>query len=87
MEEEVIALDDHEELIRKLKRLERRHAEAKGAYQQILKRLKKEFGCDTLEEAEKLLEELKTKELKAHRKYVREKKQFTKKHRKALEDL
>lgn len=80
----MIALDDYEELKRKVERLERRGAEAEGALKQILSRLKTEFGCASVEEAHALLDRLKKKEVAAHAAYIKAKKRFERKFRKEL---
>lgn len=51
-------LDDYQALLRRVEQASRKQAEAEGAYRELLKRLESEFGCKTIEEAEKLAEEL-----------------------------
>jgi uncharacterized protein with ATP-grasp and redox domains len=82
-----LALDDYQELLRKLDRLKRRRDQAKGALNEILKRLKKEFGCNTIQEAEAKLEELLTKEIETHKRYVKVKTRFEKKYAKVLKEI
>ena len=83
----VLALDDYQELLRKLDRLKRRRDEAKGAYRQLLHRLKKEFGCNSLKEAERKLTEMHRRLVEHHKRYVRVKTEFEKKHAKVLKEL
>lgn len=70
--------DDLQELKRKVEGLQREHDRAAGARDQLMKRLKAEFGCSTLEEAEALLERLQVEEREAARKYTARKKKFEK---------
>ena len=53
----------------KVENAKTKQAKAKGALEQILKQIKKEFGCKNLKEAEALLKKLKEQETKAKQKY------------------
>lgn len=83
----MISLDDLPSLQRKVERLKAKADKAAGAKDQILRRLRKEFGCKTMKEAKKLLEDLITKENQAAVKYSKEKKAFEKKHAKVLKEI
>jgi hypothetical protein len=80
----MIMLDDFEQLKRKVEALRERKARADGAYQEHLKRLKKDYGVKSLEDAEKLLEEYKDKEHGAAAKYLRLRKAFDAEFKEAL---
>lgn len=62
-------------------RLEHKRQEgdqASGALKQLMKQLKDEFGCDTLEEAEKKLAEMQADVAKKERKFDKKLDQFNK---------
>jgi hypothetical protein len=80
----VLILDDLPILLRKVEDLKEQKNQAKGARDQLLKRLKKEFGVSTLKEAKALLEKAKDKELAVAKEYTEVKKRFLKKWRKVL---
>lgn len=69
-------LDDFESLKRKVEDLRERKARAVGAYQEHLKRLRKDYGVKTLKDAEKLLKRKKQEELDAAGAYLKAKKAF-----------
>jgi predicted transcriptional regulator len=52
------------ELKKKSEAAQKKADEAKGAYDQVMKRLKEDFGCTTLAEAKKKLKSLQNKEQK-----------------------
>lgn len=52
---------------------------AQGALEEMESRLKKEFKCSNLEEAEQLLEELKEEETKAERNFNKAKEDYERK--------
>lgn len=56
----------HEELKSKVDQLRRKADRAAGALSEQMSQLKKEFGCNSLEEAEKLLKKLEREEEKLH---------------------
>jgi hypothetical protein len=59
---------------------------AKGAYEQVLKQIKDQFKCKTLEQAEQELKRLRGEEVKAKRKYEKEMAKFKEKWKDQLED-
>lgn len=69
-------LDNFEELKRRVDGLRERKARAEGAYQEHLKRLRKDYGVKTLKDAEKLLEKKKDEEQAAAAAYLKAKKAF-----------
>lgn len=77
-------LDDFEQLKRKVEELKARKARAEGAYQEHLKRLKKDYGVKSLADAEKLLEEYKDKEQELAGKYLKAKRAFEQKYKEIL---
>lgn len=58
----MIQIDDFEALKRKVERLKREDAEAAGAEKQLAARAREEFGCESLEEIERLLASLQDEE-------------------------
>lgn len=83
----MIMLDDFEKIKREVAELERRAHQATGAFNQIMKRLKKEFGCATIKEAEALLEKKKKRELIYAKKWMKMKKVWLKKYKHLLEKV
>lgn len=77
-------LDDWLQFKRKVSSLAERAQQAKGALKQSLATIKKEFGVDTLEEAEELLGEMRKKELRLTRRYLKLRRRFEKKWAKSL---
>lgn len=77
-------LDDFEQLKRRVEELRERKARAEGAYQEHLKRLKKDYGVKTLREAEQLLERKKDEEQAAAAKYLKAKKAFEAEYKEVL---
>jgi hypothetical protein len=69
-------LDDFDRMKREEAKLRSQVDKAKGALQQILKRLKEEFGCETVEEGEKLLKKLTAERDAKAEKYLAERKRF-----------
>ena len=51
-------LDKYLKLKKKVELAQQQADQAKGALQEIMKQLKKEFGCNTLQEAKKKLKQL-----------------------------
>lgn len=56
------SLDDFSELLRRVEKLRSEKDRAAGAYQQLMSRLKKEYGCKTLKQAKRLLARLRSEE-------------------------
>jgi hypothetical protein len=56
--------DEYLKLKKKADAAQKKADKAQGAYDQILKQLKDEFGCSSLEEAQLLLKKMKKKEKK-----------------------
>jgi predicted nucleic acid-binding Zn-ribbon protein len=54
----MISLDRYKQLADKVEKLQRDHDRAEGALSQLMGRLDTEFGCDTLDVAEKKLKKL-----------------------------
>lgn len=79
-------LDDFEELKRKVERIKTDRDKAEGAYQQMLSRLKEEFGCTSLKSAEQMLRQLEEKERKWAVKFAAEKKAFEEKWKNQLSE-
>jgi CTP-dependent riboflavin kinase len=80
-----IALDDFTALQRKVEKLKKEKDKAEGAYEECLRRLKDEFGCDSLSDAESLLLKTQEEEQAALQEYNKEKRRFEKKHQSVLE--
>lgn len=72
-------LDEFWTLKRRADRLRQKAAEAEGTRKEILRRLKEEFGCASLEEAKAMLAELQEKERKLGAKYTKLFKDFREK--------
>lgn len=83
----MLALDNYQELLRKLDRLKRRRDQAQGAFSQLMKKAKKELRCASVEDVEKLLDTLRRSENLIHKRYITVKGRFEKKHKKVLEKL
>lgn len=81
----MIALDDFAELQRRVERAKRDRDQAVGARKQLLERLRKEYGCDTLEAAEKHLLKKEAKERQLAEDYGKARKAFDKQYGPALE--
>lgn len=75
----MLAIDNLPELIRKVEKLKERKQKSQGALDELLKRLKKEFGCSSIKEAKDMLEMKSEEERKAARKYTKMKRRFEKK--------
>jgi 3-oxoacyl-ACP reductase-like protein len=80
-----ISLDDIERLKSRVADLEALRERAAGVKQEVMRQIKKEFGCTTLEEAEELLAKLRKKELKLFRQYTEMKAAFEKEFGEALD--
>jgi len=66
----MIDVKEFERLRSDVSRLQREADKAAGAHAEQMKQLKKEFGCETLEDAERLLRKLEREAAKAEAKYV-----------------
>ena len=72
----MLMFDDLEQIKRRVAKLQSQADEAKGAKAILMKKLKEKYGCDTIEEAEELLQTYVGKEQKAVDKYLKKKKEF-----------
>jgi predicted negative regulator of RcsB-dependent stress response len=81
------AFDDFQQTKRDVEKLSRETNEAIGAEKQLLKRAREEFGCKSLEHAERLLEDLGMEEREAYKLYNRKMVMFKKKFKKTLRKL
>lgn len=79
-------LDDLLELRTRVDELRREADRADGAYSEALRRLQTEFGCDSIEQAEKRLAKLKTEELRAAEEFDAELQTFKEKWAEELGD-
>jgi outer membrane protein TolC len=80
----LIVLDDFDKLKAKVERLKAEKERAEGARDQLLRTLKEEFGCKSLQEAEALLAKLQSEETAALKKYNSYRTRFEKRWRKVL---
>lgn len=78
-------MDDFERLKRKVAALQERKAQAEGALGELLRQLKKEFGCKTLAQARRLLVKLQDGERRAAVRYTKAKTEFERKWKKVLD--
>jgi hypothetical protein len=76
---------EYERLKKKADKLKAEAERAAGALEQTMARLKDEFGCDSLEAAEKLLEKKEAEKEKAEQKYEEELEAFKSKWGEKLE--
>lgn len=74
----MISLDDFQALKRKVEDLQRKRDTADGAYTQLMKRLKEEFDCEKVKQAERMLERIKEESMEALKKYNELKEAFEK---------
>ncbi len=72
----MIAFDNYQSLLRKVKDLEKEKEQSVGVLQQTLKELRKRFGVKNLAEAKELLRGLQIEEKILEKKYHAEKKRF-----------
>jgi hypothetical protein len=82
----MILLDDYHKLKEQVQRLTAKKDQAEGALQQQMARLREEFGCKTLAEAQAKLLELQNDEIALLRKYNVVYKKFRRKWRKHLKE-
>ena len=80
-------MDDYPALVRKVEALRQRKAKADGALEQLLKRLKEEFGCKHLAAAKKRLEELEQEERDLFTAYKEAREEFDRKWGPKLKEL
>lgn len=76
----------YEEAKRLVQNLEREQQQAEGALSEALKRLEEEFQCDSLEQAQELLERLVDEESELRERFEGEMRKFVKRYRNKLED-
>ncbi|MCK9570180.1 hypothetical protein M0R72_14645 [Candidatus Pacearchaeota archaeon] len=69
-------LDRYEKLKGKVDQLQREVSRVEGAQQEILKRLKKEFDCNSLDEAKTLRDKLESRSNRARESYEKALDQF-----------
>ncbi len=67
-----IDLNEYQTLQRKSEKSKSDVARAEGALEQQMKKLKNDFGCESIEDAESLLGTLEEQEEKAERQYEKE---------------
>jgi len=79
--------DDLPKLKRQVERLRTESDKAAGAYEQLLKRIRDEFGCKTLRDAEAKLAELQQQEIEALSRYNTKRKKFDKRWKQILREL
>ncbi len=75
----MVALDNYQEILRKLEKLKSEYEQLKGQLAQLKKQLKSDYKVDTYRAAKKLLDRLKKRETNAYEKYVKAKKYFERK--------
>lgn len=83
----MIVGDDFQKLQRQVEQIREAKAKADGAVGEILKRLKKEFGCKSLAEAQRKLKELEQEERDQFVAYREARDEFDKKWKDKLGDL
>jgi DNA repair exonuclease SbcCD ATPase subunit len=69
-------IKEFERLKDKVERAKRELAKAEGALEEVMGQLKSTYGCTTIEEAEKIYEELEEKTIKLEKVYEKKLKQF-----------
>ncbi len=62
-------LDEYIKLKKQVETAQQKVSQAEGALGEIMKQLKKEFGCDTLKEAKRKLKQLKKQEADSKEKF------------------
>lgn len=81
----MISLDNFQDLQRKVERAKQARDHARGRLAQLKDRLKKEYGVETVAEAQELLEQYKERELKHSAKYTAARAAFDEKYSTLLE--
>jgi hypothetical protein len=71
-------------LKKQVRKHNRKIAQLEGAQAELLKRLKKEFGCSSYKEGKELLKRLEKEQRKRQREFAAELKKFKRRHRKEL---
>ena len=74
----MINIDDLERIKREVERKQQEKDRAEGALNEILSRLKKEYGVSSLKEAKALLKKLEQEEVEEAEKFQKAKKEFEK---------
>jgi ABC-type proline/glycine betaine transport system substrate-binding protein len=82
----MLMLDDYQRLKRKVDAAKSRRDRLKGAADELMARLKKEFKVSTVEEAEALLADLQAREAEAAKKYAKARAEFLKKWKEKVGD-
>jgi uncharacterized protein involved in exopolysaccharide biosynthesis len=77
-------LSEYNQLKRQVESRRQEYDREQGAYQQTMRQLKEEFGCSSLDDAERLLSKLKRKVRTMEVDFRSNLKRFIKKHRHAL---
>jgi hypothetical protein len=75
---------NHEQLKRKIEVYQRKADKAAGALQELMKRLKDDFGCTSLKEAEKLLERMQSDHKRDSRQFEKDLQEFEEEYGDAL---
>lgn len=79
--------NNFEELKRQVAEVKQKVDRSDGALEQVLRRLKKEHGCKTLEQARQMLEKIRKKEREAAVEATAKTEAFQEAHQKALEEI
>lgn len=74
-----IDIEEFDRIKKKVAKAKTDHDRAQGAYDEQMKKLKEEFGVDTIEDAEKLLVDLEKEEKQFEEEYNEAKKEFEEK--------
>ena len=80
-------LREYTDLKNKVEALRRKAERAQGAYEQLLKRLKDEFGCDSLDAARALLNKTEREVKKAKERFEQAKTEFEQNWQEKLKEL
>ena len=83
----VISFDDFSKLKRKVEKARAERDKASGAKEELLRKLKEEFGADSLREGRKKLEELQDERQAVLKEYNREFRKFEQEFAEALHEL
>lgn len=83
----MIVMDDFQKLLKQVEEIKQRRDKAAGAVEQLIKRLKADFGCESLGEAKRKLKELEEEERQAFTAYNQARKVFDRKWKEKLEKL
>lgn len=77
-------LEKYNQLKKQSEEAKQRASEAQGALNQIMKQLKKDFDCDTLEQAETKLKRLRWQGKQLQEKFDKELDEFERQHRQQI---